>query len=128
MLIAAVVFAGLAALVHVYIFVLESVRWEAPATRRIFGTSEQEARVTKQLAANQGVYNLMLAIVTLVGIVLTFAVPAAGTALMLAGTGSMLGAALFLAATDPAKRRAATMQGTFPLLAVLFTALALVLG
>ncbi|WP_309068832.1 DUF1304 domain-containing protein [Microbacterium sp.] len=128
MLIAAVVFAGLAALVHVYIFVLETLRWEAPATRRIFGTSERDARITKPLAANQGVYNLMLAIVTIVGIALSVAVPSAGTALMLAGTGSMLGAALYLAATDRTKLRPATTQGTFPLLAVLFTTLALVLG
>ena len=128
MLIAAVVFAGLAALVHVYIFVLETLRWEAPATRRIFGTSERDARITKPLAANQGVYNLMLAIVALVGASLAFAAPATGAALILAGTGSMLGAAVYLGATDRTKARPAVTQGTFPLLAVLFTVLALALG
>ncbi|WP_345751445.1 DUF1304 domain-containing protein [Microbacterium rhizophilus] len=128
MLIAALVFAGLAALVHVYIFVLETLRWEAPRTRQIFGTSEQDARITRPLAANQGVYNLMLAIVTAAGIALAFPSPAAGTALLLAGTGSMLGAALYLAATDRTKLRPATTQGLFPLLAVLFTLLALALG
>jgi putative membrane protein len=128
MLIAAVVFAGLAALVHVYIFVLETLRWEAPRTRQIFGTSEQDARITRPLAANQGVYNLMLAIVTAVGIALVFAVPAAGIALILAGTGSMLGAALYLAASDRTKLRAATTQGVFPLIAVILTLVALVVG
>lgn len=128
MLIAALIFAGLAALVHVYIFVLETLRWEAPRTREIFGTSAEDARITRPLAANQGVYNLMLAIVTAVGIALSFSIPAAGTALILAGTGSMLGAALYLAATDRTKLRPATTQGAFPLLAVVFTILALVLG
>ncbi|MEL5991685.1 DUF1304 domain-containing protein [Microbacterium phosphatis] len=128
MLIAALVFAGLAALVHVYIFVLETLRWEAPRSRTIFGTTEEEARITKPLAANQGVYNLMLAIVTVVGIALVFSVPAAGIALILAGTGSMLGAALYLAASDGTKLRAAATQGTFPLLAVLFTVLHLAIG
>ena len=128
MLIAAVVFAALAAVVHVYIFVLETLRWEAPRTRQIFGTTEQDARVTKQLAANQGVYNLMLAIITVVGVALAFAVPTVGTALILAGTGPMLVAALYLALSDRTKLRAAATQGTFPLLAVLFAVLALVIG
>ncbi|MBO3663045.1 DUF1304 domain-containing protein [Microbacterium stercoris] len=127
MLIAALIFAGLAALVHVYIFVLETLRWEAERTRAIFGTSAEDARITKPLAANQGVYNLMLALVTAVGIALTVPVPDAGAALVLAGTGSMLGAALYLAATDRTKLRPATTQGAFPLLAVLFTILALAL-
>src|SRR4051794_354748 len=37
-LVVACVLAALAALVHVYIFVLESLRWTDPATRRVFGT------------------------------------------------------------------------------------------
>lgn len=128
MLIIAAVCAGLAALVHVYIFVLETLRWEAPRTRQIFGTSEQDARITRPLAANQGVYNLMLAIVTAVGVALASAIPVAGIALILAGTGSMLVAALYLAASDRTKLRAAATQGAFPLLAVLFTVLALAVG
>ena len=66
---AAVVFAVGAALLHVYIWVLESFRWTEPATRKTFGTSAADAEVTKPLAYNQGFYNLFLAIITLSGVV-----------------------------------------------------------
>ncbi|WP_345186544.1 DUF1304 domain-containing protein [Microbacterium panaciterrae] len=113
------VFAGLAALIHVYIFVLESVRWTHPSTRRVFGTSAEDAQVTKPLAFNQGFYNLFLAIIVVVGIVLApLGSHHVGLALMLAGTGSMLAAALVLILSDRTKARAATVQGLFPLLAV----------
>lgn len=119
--------AGLAALVHVYIFVLETLRWEQPATRRVFGTSAEQAATTKQLAANQGVYNLLLAVVTGIGIVLLWPAEPVGLALVLAGTGSMLVAALYLVVTDASKLRAAAVQGSFPLLAVAASVLALAL-
>ncbi|HEV6952168.1 MAG TPA: DUF1304 domain-containing protein [Promicromonospora sp.] len=123
------VLAGLAALVHVYIFYLESVAWTAPRTRAVFGTSEQEAETTRPLAFNQGFYNLFLAVVTAVGVVLvasgsTSGSTGAGVALVLAGTGSMAAAAAVLVLSDRTKARAATTQGTLPVLAVL----ALVVG
>lgn len=68
MLIAGVTFAALAAALHVYIFVLESLSWTAPRTRAVFGTTAEEAETTKALAFNQGFYNLFLAVVTTVGI------------------------------------------------------------
>lgn len=64
MITAASVFAALAALLHVYIFVLESFRWTAPSTRRTFGTTAEEAETTKLLAYNQGFYNLFLGVYT----------------------------------------------------------------
>ncbi|MCP2263218.1 DUF1304 domain-containing protein [Promicromonospora thailandica] len=119
MLIAGLVLAGVAALVHVYIFYLESFAWTRPRTRATFGTTVQEAEVTRPLALNQGYYNLFLAIVTAVGIVLTAAGSTpAGAALVLAGTGSMLAASLVLVISDPTKRSAALTQGLVPLLAV----------
>jgi putative membrane protein len=125
LLILGCVFAGLAALIHVYIFVLESVRWTHPSTRRVFGTSAEDAETTRPLAFNQGFYNLFLAIVTVIGIVIAVAasVPV-GVALMLAGTGSMLAAALVLILSDRSKARAASVQGLFPLIAVVLLALA----
>lgn len=121
------VFAGLAALIHVYIFVLESVRWTHPSTRRIFGTSAESAETTRPLAFNQGFYNLFLAIIAVLGIVIALTSSAAvGVALMLAGTGSMLAAALVLILSDRSKARAATVQGLFPLVAVLLLVLALI--
>lgn len=113
--------AAIAALTHVYIFVLESFRWTAPGTRRIFGFSEQAAETTRELAYNQGFYNLFLAIVTVVGLALWPTVPAAGVALILAGTGSMAAAALVLVTRDSRKVRAALAQGAAPALAVLLT-------
>ena len=64
MMTAALVFASLAAVLHVYIFVLESFQWTSPRTRATFGTTQEEAETTKLLAFNQGFYNLFLAIVT----------------------------------------------------------------
>jgi putative membrane protein len=45
MLIVACVFAGVAALVHVYIFVLESLRWEEPSTRRTFDAAQETTAI-----------------------------------------------------------------------------------
>ena len=118
--IVAVVFAVGAALLHVYIWVLESFRWTHPATRKTFGTSAADAETTRPLAFNQGFYNLFLAIITLVGIALMGAEHQTGVALALAGTGSMLAAALVLVTHDRRMARAALVQGTLPALAVLF--------
>ena len=125
MTILAVGFALLAALLHVYIWVLESFRWTHPATRKTFGTSAADAETTRPLAFNQGFYNLFLAIITLVGIALMGAEHQTGVALALAGTGSMLAASVVLVAHDRTMRRAALVQGTLPALAVLFLLLAL---
>ena len=57
MLLAAYVATGLVALIHVYIVVLEMVLWETPAGRRAFGTTPEEAKATRVLAGNQGLYN-----------------------------------------------------------------------
>ena len=119
------VLAGLAALLHVYIFWLESVVWTSPRAQRVFGTTPQEAAATRGLAYNQGFYNLFLAVVAVVGIVLVAVGHlAVGAALVLAGTGSMLAAALVLVLPDRSRARAAFSQGTLPAL----TVLALVLG
>lgn len=125
MLVAVCAFAALAAIVHVYIFVLESVRWEQPATRRVFGTTEETAGVTRPLAYNQGFYNLFLAIITIVGVALLGGQEDVGRALALAGTGSMLGAALVLVTHDRSMARAAITQGTLPALAVVFLLLSM---
>lgn len=125
MTIIAVVLAVLAALLHVYIFVLESFRWNEPSTRKTFGVSEADAPVLAAMAYNQGFYNLFLAIVTLVGVALLGNEHHVGTALALAGTGSMLAAALVLISHDRTMARAAITQGTLPALAVVFLLLQL---
>lgn len=128
MIIAGLVLAAIAALLHVYIFALESVLWTKPAALKTFGTSPEEAEATKELAFNQGFYNLFLAIVTAIGIILVGPAAGAGYALVFAGTGSMLAAALVLFVSSPAKRAAAIKQGTIPLLAVAALAIGLLAG
>jgi putative membrane protein len=126
MIIAALIFAGLAALLHVYIFTMESLTWTSPRTRATFGTTPEEAETTKLLAFNQGFYNLFLAIVTAIGIVaIAQRHNAVGAALIFAGVGSMAAAAAVLLASSPDKARAALTQGTFPLIAVVLLALGL---
>ena len=126
MITVALVFAGLAALLHVYIFVMESLTWTSPRTRAVFGTTAEEAQTTKQLAFNQGFYNLFLAVVAAVGIIMVASGQrSVGVALVLASVGSMLAAAVVLLASSPDKARAATTQGVFPLVAVALLGVAL---
>ncbi|MDH6193618.1 putative membrane protein [Mycobacterium frederiksbergense] len=126
MVIAGLVFAALAAVLHVYIFVMESLSWTSPRTRATFGITEEQALATKELAFNQGFYNLFLAIVTVIGIVaIGLGHNAVGAALVFAGVGSMLAAAAVLLASSPDKARAAITQGAFPLIAVVLLAIGL---
>ncbi|CDQ44014.1 putative membrane protein [Mycolicibacterium neoaurum] len=127
MLVAALIVAALAALLHVYIFVMESVTWTSPRTRATFGMSADEAAATKELAFNQGFYNLFLAIVSAIGIAaVAMGHSGIGAALILAGVGSMLAAALVLLISSPDKARAAISQGLFPLIAVVLLVIHLV--
>ena len=67
MAILAAVFVALAAMMHVYIFLMESVWWTRPATWKRFGVASQAD------ANNQGFYNLFLGIGALIGLVIFFA-------------------------------------------------------
>jgi len=125
MIIFGLALAGIAALIHVYIFFLESIAWTTPKARATFGTTEEEAQATKELAFNQGFYNLFLAVIVFVGIALFAAGSVAvGAALVLAGAGSMTAAALVLLLSSPDKRGAALKQGLLPAIGVI----ALVVG
>jgi len=129
MITAALVFAALAALLHVYIFTMESLTWTSPRTRATFGTTAEEAETTKLLAFNQGFYNLFLAIVTGIGIAaIALGHNGIGAALVLAGVGSMAAAAVVLLASSPDKARAALTQGIFPLVAIVLLVIGLTTG
>ncbi|WP_436026827.1 DUF1304 domain-containing protein [Rhizobacter sp. LjRoot28] len=52
---------GLVAALHAWFLVLEMFLWDKPAGLRAFGQSLEQARATKVLAANQGLYNGFLA-------------------------------------------------------------------
>jgi putative membrane protein len=60
---------GLVAAIHIYILVLEMALWDKPMGRRAFGLSEEFARSTRVLAANQGLYNGFLAAGLIYGLV-----------------------------------------------------------
>lgn len=122
LLIIAIVFAALAAVLHVYIFIMESVLWKRPSIWKRFGLKSQEDAATMApMALNQGFYNLFLAIGVFAGF---FLLPhpglhSAGVVLILFACGSMLAASLVLVISNPRMFRAAATQGLFPLLAVI---------
>ena len=113
-------FAGLAALLHIYIWVMESLTWTSARTRATFGLTEEEALATKELAFNQGFYNLFLALGVLLGLGLVAlgGNQTIGTTLILFNCACMLGAAVVLRFSGGRQMlRASVMQGIFPLLA-----------
>ena len=121
MTILAAVLVGLAALLHGYIFLMESLWWTRPAIWRRFGLRDQAtAEVIAPMAYNQGFYNLFLGIGAALGLVLYLTgSEAAGRTLVLFTTASMVLAALVLVTHDRTKARAALTQGTLPLLGLL---------
>ncbi|WP_373143008.1 DUF1304 domain-containing protein [Mycobacterium marinum] len=126
MIIAGLIFAALAGLLHVYIFTMESLIWTSPRTRATFGTTAEEAETTKLLAFNQGFYNLFLAIVSGSGIAgVAMGNNGIGAALIFAGVGSMAAAAVVLLISAPDKARAAVTQGLFPVISLVLLGLGL---
>ncbi|OUZ12675.1 hypothetical protein BHE97_00155 [Aeromicrobium sp. PE09-221] len=127
MIIAGLILAGLAALVHVFIFYLESIAWTGEQARRVFGTGTvEQAEALKDLAFNQGFYNLFLAIAVALGIGLYGAGQVAvGATLVFTGAGSMAAAALVLVLSSPDKASAALKQGLIPALGIIALAIGL---
>ena len=130
MILASLLFAFLAAALHVYIFTMESLTWTTPATWKRFGLASQaDAETTKPLAYNQGFYNLFLAIGAFIGVGCVALGPGAsaqvvGWTLIFSCCGSMLLAAAVLALSGKKYLRAAVLQGTTPVLAVVLGLLA----
>lgn len=121
--------AGVAVVVHLAIFVLESVLFTRPRVRRLFGVSSRDDSTAVRLfARNQGVYNLALALVVAVGAVLVLDArwggsaeaeqAVSGASVLVAGCAIMLLAALALTATAPRLWRAALLQGAPPLVSI----------
>ena len=125
------VFAALAALIHVYIFVLESVLWTKESTRKVFGVrSVDDADLMKPLAYNQGFYNLFLALGVATGLVMinVAGVAQAGFAVAIFALLSMVLAAVVLVTSNPKAARSALIQGAAPLIALVFLVLGLAAG
>ena len=116
MLIVIWVAAALAGLIHVLFFCMESLWWTKPAVFRRFRSTEAQAQMTKNLAFNQGFYNLFLAGGTLGGLALiATGHRQAGMILVAWNCASMLAAAVVLAASSPQMMRGALIQGLPPL-------------
>ena len=117
----AITAAAIAALIHVYFFVLESLWFMRPAVWARFGLdSDADARITRSFAYNQGFYNLFLA----AGVVIGFALvalgdPASGRAIVLFACGSMIAAGVVLYLDNRRFLRAAAIQAAPPIVAVL---------
>ena len=106
---------ALVAVEHLYILVLEMFLWNTPRGRRAFGLTEDFARASRILAANQGLYNGFLA----AGLLWSLC-PATGafaTALQIFFLGCVLAAAILGGAT--AKITILFVQGTPAALAAL---------
>lgn len=122
-------FAILAALIHLWIFILESVLWSRPSTWRQFGVrDERDAEVLRPMAYNQGFYNGFLTLGVGVGLVLFGASFSreGGIAITMFALASMVLAAVVLITSNPKMARAALIQGAAPLLGLVFLVLALV--
>lgn len=117
-------FVAIAAVIHLYIFFLESIAWRRPRTWNIFGiASQQEADTIAPMAFNQGFYNLFLAVGCIVGFILLPSVLPAGIALIFMGSGSMVLASAVLLSSSRSNLRSAALQGTAPLIGVVLLAL-----
>jgi putative membrane protein len=117
----AIAAAVVAALVHAWFFVLESLWFMRPAVFRRFGlTSEADAAVVRSFAYNQGFYNLFLGAGVAIGLALVaIGDPVAGRAITLFACGSMIAAGVVLVLHSPSFLRAAAIQVVPPLAAVL---------
>jgi putative membrane protein len=123
------VFVFLAAVIHLFIFALESVLWSKPSTWKLFGVrDERDAEVLRPMAYNQGFYNVFLAIGAGLGLVFlgTGFSREGGIAIAMFALGSMVLAAVVLVTSNPKLVRAALIQGAAPLLGLLFLTLSLV--
>ncbi|MFF0146399.1 putative membrane protein [Amycolatopsis sulphurea] len=100
MTVVANVLVGLVALIHLYIVLLEMALWTTPRVRATFGTTEEFARESKPLAANQGLYNGFLALALIWGLI---ASDPAGFQLKLYGLVCVVIAGLYGAATATRK-------------------------
>jgi putative membrane protein len=121
----ALVAAVVAALIHVWFFVMESLWFMRPTVWRRFGiASEADAAVVRSWAYNQGFYNLFLAVGVALGLGLVATGDiASGRVLILFACGSMVAAGVVLYLHNPHFLRAAAVQVVPPLIAVAATLL-----
>jgi putative membrane protein len=117
----ALIAAAVAAGIHVFFFVLESVRFRRPDTWHRFNLrSQEEADLLAPLAFNQGFYNLFLAVGVVVGIVaIVGGDVTVGRTLIFFCCASMAAAGGVLVVTDRRLVGSAMIQALPPLAAIL---------
>lgn len=117
----ALIAAAVAAAIHVFFFVLESIRFRQPETWRRFNIeSQRDAELLAPLAFNQGFYNLFLAAGAIGGVIAAnTGYVEAGRALVLLACGSMLLAGVVLIASDRRFVRSGLIQAVPPAIALL---------
>ena len=115
-----VVAAFLAAALHAWFFVMESLLFSRPAVWSRFGLrSQDEAATARSLAYNQGFYNLFLAAGAAGGVAKALlGDPAAGVPVLLFACGSMVAAGVVLVTHNRSFARAASIQIVPPLIAI----------
>jgi putative membrane protein len=95
MKLAANILIAVVALLHLYFLVLEMLFWTKPLGRRVFATTAEFAAASKNLAANQGLYNGFLA----AGLIWGLLLGDAGFAIKLFFLGCVIVAGVFGALT-----------------------------
>ncbi|PJZ65641.1 DUF1304 domain-containing protein [Leptospira wolffii] len=126
MIVTARILATLVGLLHVWIFIMESVLWMKPRIHRRFGvTDTKSAEAMKTVFLNQGFYNLFLAVGALFGAIFFDLFPSYAPAILIFSCLSVFGAGLVLVVSKPAMARAGIIQGLPPLIAVILIALSL---
>lgn len=111
----------LAALIHVYFFILESYLFQKPGGYKYFKVPEKDHALVKIWAFNQGFYNLFLAMGTFAGLYFIFQkqVMLAGVLTSFCGL-SMIGAGLTLWFSAPHLRKGALLQMLPPIIGFAF--------
>src|SRR5688572_8616645 len=107
---------GLASLIHIVFFTMESILWMNPKVHEQFGMrSITDAKVANLIVFNQGFYNLFLALLGIAAFILICLGKNEGYTVGTAACAVMLGAAIVLFCSAPSALGGALIQGIPPL-------------
>jgi putative membrane protein len=117
------VFALLAAAIHVWFFVLESLLFSRPGVARRFGLkTPEQINAVRPMAFNQGFYNLFLAVGVAAGVAqIAGGADVAGRSIVLFACLCMVWAGIVLLVSAPRLVQGALLQLVPPLIAIAAT-------
>ena len=111
----------IAAVVHIYFFILESFLFQKPNGYKIFKMNQHDHEAVKIWAFNQGFYNLFLAVGILIGLYMVNQLEIKMAGMMISFCGlSMIAAGLVLFFSNKKMRRGALIQILPPALGFFF--------